>query len=438
LNAHAHGSALADDFFDALSEGARDVEPGIRSFLDQRGIPIVEARLDCGASAIRLSQRPYVPPGGAADDRTWQIPVCVRLGLANALEVQCTTLASREATLALARPECPAWIHPNANGASYYLWSMPGAESQALVQRGLDRATTGERLSLVMSLVLGFDARAPNARAVLEIFVDQSRREPYFVAELAAGFLARLHTRIVAPEDRDGFRRFVVGHYGRDAIRLGWSHEDGSLRGPALELLVETLRDPRAVEDAARRARRWAGLDGPAERNAVHWRYTDIVLAAGVRTHGAEMFDALEARLPVATAAQRAAILHALGSAADRDLVARALTLASSDALDGREAVLLLQSVFDGEAHDLALEHLERHFDDLAARISRRGIDATFALPDGLCTEEDARRVEQVIAPRAPRGENGPRTLAYTLDAIRSCAARVEAERTALHHLLAP
>src|SRR5690606_8514701 len=64
LRQHRFGTATSDDLLTALSEAAgRDVATPFRTFLEQPGVPLIEARLTCegGPARVELAQSRYTP-----------------------------------------------------------------------------------------------------------------------------------------------------------------------------------------------------------------------------------------------------------------------------------------------------------------------------------------------------------------------------------------
>src|SRR5262249_8425057 len=127
LDAHRFGSGTTDDLLAALSVAAkRDVVTPFKSFLDQPGVPFVEATLTCGKGKdhfVALKQSRYLPLGSTGDDkRTWQIPICMRYASGKGARETCTLLTEAEGKLPLEGDACPAWVMPNADGAGYYRW----------------------------------------------------------------------------------------------------------------------------------------------------------------------------------------------------------------------------------------------------------------------------------------------------------------------------
>src|SRR5438552_11758247 len=121
IDAHANGSGSTDELLASISQAAgRDVGTPFHTFLDQPGVPLVEARLSCAEKPrLLLKQSRYLPVGSEGDRRrTWQIPLCVRSPAGE----QCTLLTSAEGEMEL--PGCPQWLIPNADASGYYRWSL--------------------------------------------------------------------------------------------------------------------------------------------------------------------------------------------------------------------------------------------------------------------------------------------------------------------------
>lgn len=75
LRDHAFGSVTTADVSAALSaEAGRDLSAVLRSFLEQPGMPLVEAQLICDKTPhLLLRQRPLTPSAG----KLWHIPLCI-------------------------------------------------------------------------------------------------------------------------------------------------------------------------------------------------------------------------------------------------------------------------------------------------------------------------------------------------------------------------
>src|SRR5712692_2804952 len=211
IDAHANGSGSTDELLASISRVAgREVGTPFHTFLDQPGVPLVEARLSCAEKPrLLLKQSRYLPVGSEGDrKKTWQIPFCVRSSLGE----QCTLLTSAEGAMDL--PGCPQWLVPNADASGYYRWSL-GREDLARLAGA--RLTLRERISLGQNLaaaVKSGDLRASDALPALEPLA----RDPEGpVATEPMQFLGSL-ARYVSDDALSALRRYSAALY-RDAYR---------------------------------------------------------------------------------------------------------------------------------------------------------------------------------------------------------------------------
>ncbi len=99
ISAHQNGSGSTDELLAAISTAAGlDVTAAFHTFLDQAGVPLVQAKVSCaGKPTLALRQSRYFPIGSSgAQDRTWQIPVCFRAAIGGKVSEQCTLLTKAE------------------------------------------------------------------------------------------------------------------------------------------------------------------------------------------------------------------------------------------------------------------------------------------------------------------------------------------------------
>jgi alanyl aminopeptidase len=138
---HRWKIARADDLIRALrAESRGNVAPVLHTFLNQPGVPLVEAEVSCdtsvGAARVSLKQRAHRhrhDPNCPADAR-WYLPVCVRYGAGDETGRVCALVPGGAAELELPARRCPDWMHPNADDRGYYVWKLPEAELLALVR----------------------------------------------------------------------------------------------------------------------------------------------------------------------------------------------------------------------------------------------------------------------------------------------------------------
>jgi alanyl aminopeptidase len=220
VNAQAHKSVTSDELFAAL--GADDKLPVAkvaRSFLDQPGVPLVEASLTCDPKSSRgpvtVTLRQYAL-GGSPGAR-WAVPVCLRVSGEN--EARCTLLEGEEGRVTL--PKCPAWIYPNAGESGYYRFDLDAGSWDKLVRAASDLSEP-ERAGLLLdawALVLAGRRGVEDVVALLRA-VDWNRERSRVVVEAAIAVLGELDRTFVDDTSRAAFAKLTRRVLGPQEKRL--------------------------------------------------------------------------------------------------------------------------------------------------------------------------------------------------------------------------
>ncbi|HEX2712216.1 MAG TPA: M1 family aminopeptidase, partial [Candidatus Acidoferrales bacterium] len=125
LKKYAWGNTTSDQFLEAISQGDPAIPKAFSSFLNQAGVPLVSAKLQCGAGTPKLqfSQQRFLPRGSqGSSNQTWNIPVCVRYPSGADDQRACILMTNTTATMELTNTKgCPSWTYANADQAGYYL-----------------------------------------------------------------------------------------------------------------------------------------------------------------------------------------------------------------------------------------------------------------------------------------------------------------------------
>jgi len=155
--------ATGDDFFQSIADGSGnpDVVEAMKSFVDQPGLPLVNARMSCegGKTSLSLSQSRYAPLGSKTQQgQTWQIPVCAKLGYADGTTSKsCVLMKDVKVTQTIETSSCPSFIAPNESGAGYYRFNLDSEGWSALLSN-INNLNTREVLTVQDSLVAAFRA----------------------------------------------------------------------------------------------------------------------------------------------------------------------------------------------------------------------------------------------------------------------------------------
>jgi len=428
IEVHRNGSGSTDELLASLSQAAgRDVAGPFRTFLDQPGVPLVEARVDCEkVPQLRLKQSRFLPVGSQGDRaRTWQIPFCARYAVQGAEKESCALLAEREGAVAL--EGCPDFVVPNADAGGYYRWSLASADLARLRKAPL---TLRERISLGQNLraaVQSADLRASDALRALEPLA-RDREGPVASEPM---HLIRAVDRYLSDDIRPAERGYAANLYREAYRRLGWearpgeTHADKIFRREVIELLVGFSRDEEATAEGARRGKLALG-----DPRAVDPELTFAALAQYVRSSGASAFDALLARLEKTEDAEdRERILGALGSTLDPALSRRALALGLDPRLRKNERTIALSvQLLQRETREAAWQWLRENFDELVKLIPEFHASG-LPLAVVFCDAAHLAQMESFFAPRVEKIPSAPRSLQLALERTRLCIAESNAQR---------
>jgi len=449
LEAHRSGNATRADLQSAMAEAAgRDIAGPFDSFLTQPGVPVVAAELRCedDAAEVHLQQSRYVPIGSSAEgERTWSIPICVRYGRGRGRRAEvaeaCGLLSEAEGSVTL-EGSCPDWVHPNANAAGYYRWSLEG-DALASLRRNLGALTTAERLSVADSLAAGFASGQIEGGDALEALLALAGDEHHSVATAPLELFDFVLANVTDEAHAASLRRRLSRAYAADYRRLGWAGRDGEeetarlRRGALVAFLANVVRDPRVRREGARRGVAYVGEDA-LDPEAVPSDLAEAAVAVAVQEGDEAFFDRVLARLgTTADGVVRRALLRGLGSTRDPELARRALDLSLTDDVRTNEVIQpILMQVRDPEMRAGAWAWVQENFDAIVARLPPAYAGYLPQLMSGACDTETADAVQAYFAERVQELPGGPRNLAAATEAIRLCAARADAQRESVHEWL--
>jgi alanyl aminopeptidase len=440
LRAHAFGGGSTDDLLRSYSTAAgRDVAPAFTTFIEQPGVPLVEATPQCegGKPSLALRQSRYLPLGSTAEhSQRWRIPVCVRAGAGTTTHESCTLLEGETTTMPL-EGACPEWVMPNAGGAGYYRWSLPAKDLAALAQKW-SQLSDRERLSFADNVRAAMASGALSAADGLRALSPAARDvDPRVAAQPARALMEAMHW-LVAEGQRPAVGAYFTTLYKPVLAHLGWTpkkDEDAdtrALRAQILDAMALYVRDAAVRKQALARGRALFDVkSGAWHFGAVDADLRETALGVLVQEAGAPAFDALVAALDKThEASLRGQIIGALFKATDEPLYARALAFMLSDHIRRGERIMALFDATDLWVNEpRALAWLPAHLDALAA-----GMPETSAsyLPMAFRGAADAATAETVRAVFAPRIDKIPsikRIVEQTTESINLHAAYVAKQR---------
>lgn len=432
MKKHAFGSTTAADLLAALDAAAgKDIATPFCTFLDQPGVPFVEA--NCSAGTLSLKQSRFLPVGSTGDrNKTWQIPVCAG--------DKCTLLTSTTATLAVGT--CP--VHPNSDGRGYYRWALPAAQMRALPTT----MTAGERISFANAVRAAFSAAALPFAAVLEAAAPLARDAEPSVARAPLSLLSFALDYLVLPGARARVQANIVELYRPVLDKVGLEPKDGEdarvreLRTLALSAIVDDAEDPTTRALLAKRGRAVLGLDSD------HKLHLDLVqadlrraaISAAVLDGGPSAWDATNLLLSSTNdSVARGYLLNALSRVRSPALLGKALALSLDQRLKVNEVLIpLYNQAGDALTRDGAWAWFAAHYDTVIARLPEDYVgDRVVGLFDGFCSEDKAQTIATFYAQKVAKNAGMQRGLAIALENIRLCSAKSAAHQDSARKLFA-
>jgi alanyl aminopeptidase len=439
LAENAGGSVTTAKLASALSgAGGGDLGPALSSFLDQPGVPLVDAKLECdGRPRVSLRQSAYAALGAGQDPaaaaRRWHIPVCVAWqgGAAPA----CTMLSSEQGSIALPTDRCPSWIHPNPGERGYYIYSLPAAQLRALAAAPLsprEQAGLADDVdALVAAGVVPLDAG-------LDVLWSLARGQDELAALRAAQTLDLLARAVVGPRQQQSFAAGLRAALGPRAHQLGLSAREGEsslqseLREAVVPLVGREGNDRALQAEALRRLSRW--LDQPHVRSAAPSGEELTLLAQLAPLAGGEPL--FERVLAAAGTREQARAALVLGGFRQPALVERALAAVRGGRVDAHALGLLSALLGDVDIADRALPAALARYPHLSARLPERERARSAVVFASICRSAARADVEEVLRRVLAQGGKLPPFAAAVLDRIASCAALGEHYGAAAGRLL--
>ena len=440
IQTHKFGNAVSNDLVDAIAKAADkgdDFKHAFHSFIDQSGVPYVQATLDQkdGKTTLQLSQSRYLPLGSSGEGaRVWGIPVCVRYGTADGSKVACDMLDKATGSMVLADASKPTWIMPNANASGYYRFSMDTQALAALTAQ-VDKLSDAEQLAYADAVGASFQHADMDAGAVLAALKPLTGSKIREVATAPLGTVQWIYEHVARTDaQRATVAAWVKAAYLPRLQQLGYQRQAGEADDASLlrSTLAGDLAFVYQVPEvrAALLKQGDAALErtpgGSLDFSAADPDLLGIAFGVAVQEHGKSVVDALITELPkTSDAAQRNAMLAGLAAVKDPALAEQVRNFALDKNVKVGEMASLLYSGRETLAQrDAMWAWFTGHYDQV---LSRTGSFSGGRLPSlaggGGCTAAEAERLQAFFKTRAKDAAGVERGLAQTNESIQLCSA---------------
>mgnify|MGYP001825458716 FL=1 len=438
----ADDTATAEDFIASVAEGSdrAEIEAAFRSFIEQPGGPLLNVSLDCESGdtpRLQVEQSRYAALGSSVDpmDGVWQIPMCVSYEASGSVASSCAFIAESSGTIALETDACPAWVHPNADGAGYYRFTLDDAGWQALIDNGANLSAS-EALAFLDSLDAALRAGRVSATAYLNGMAALLQHDAWDVVESVANSLEML-SDIVEPKNKEtveaAMRRMVRPVF--DTLDDDGSSGDTLLRERLLRFLIVMARDAELRAPLAQQAIARIGLDGEPDPDAAPAGELETIFSVGVQDVGEPFFDRLleEAKASVDPAFRGAAI-GALARVEDPDLVAKLHAAVLEGSFKGTEALGIVRRQMARPATtEQTFQWLRDNGEtivDMIPQTFRARILPIFG--SWFCTQQEADEWQAFVESHADAVPGYERALAQATESVLLCASLRESSEDEL------
>lgn len=446
IERHANGVADAEEFIDSVAEGSGhdDIRAAFASFIEQPGVPLIDVKVNCEpgqAPSIEVRQSRYAPLGSSIDTGAsqWLVPMCVSYLDGGERKDQCEMLRERQQTLPLEASACPSMLHPNADGAGYYRFSLEETWWQGLVA-GLADMEAVEALSAADSLDAAFRAGGVSADTYVAGIRALVNHETWDVVEAAIDHLEGL-TDVFPPEQLPAVEAAMGALTSPRYAALNDATDNSAelLKSRLQRFLVVIARDPGLRAPMAAAAAKRVGMDGEPDPAAIPPSELETVLTVGVQDLGAPFFEhLLEMALASEDRVFRSDALGALARTEDPALSARLHEVILSGQIQGYEPLSVInRQMARGATTDLTFTWLRENLDAYLEFVPQTFAAQFIAgLGSYLCSAERAREWSRFIEANAGRLPGYERSLAQAVERSNLCGGLREARAQDLFQAL--
>ena len=422
LKKHAWGNAEGKDLFDALSAASgQDVGAVLATFLDQPGVPVVRAELGEGG-IVTLTQSRFRNFGAAAPATLWKIPVILRWEAAGTSHTK-TVLLDRERMTVRLEGRAPDWVHPNADQAGYYRWSVDAQSLDRLITVAPTELNPRERIGMIQNATALLDAGEIHGDKYVHLLAAFSGEENPAVLSVLIGPMARIRNTFVEPGTEEAFAmtlRRVLGpafrRYGIDRVP-GEAEAISLVRPQLLRWLANEGKDEAALSRAEQMARSYL-----RDRTSVDPSLVGPVLRLAALRGDEALFEEYRKRFESTTVpTEREPLLDALGSFREPALRDRALRYALTGPLRPHELFWIPRAMSEDPRHlDQVWAWWQANYDAVASRMPPEyAVYIPYAV--GGCSEERVRQGEAFFADPKHSPPGTLKELARVAEAVRDC-----------------
>ena len=435
LRTHAYGNADTKDLWTALGSVANQPVPELMNgWIFQPGFPLITAEVQ-GQELRLLQQRfTYLQQEPTSEEQLWQVPVQIRLTIADRTEHRRLLLTERETTIGLPAGVSSALV--NEGGHGFYRVRHRGALLQQLLDQGLHRLAPIERFNLIS------DAWATTVAGLMPIpdylqltarFKDERDRNVWTVLLDSFSYL----NRIITPEDRAALEALVRDRVGQAVKELGWDPKPGEsdlvrqLRGDLIGVFGKLGNDQATQQQAAKRYQRYREDPATADANVV-----PALVAILAHVGDEARYEEFSERYRTAhTPQEERRYLFSLAAFQPSALLGRTLVRTINGEIRTQDAPFIVGALLSNVyGREQAWEFVKASWDQMDRLFPKQGLRRMCSGIAGLTTPELEQDVRTFFASR--KIDLGGKTLEQYLEQLRIAVAVRERDGATLRAYL--
>jgi alanyl aminopeptidase len=434
MERYAFRTATTSDFLDSVSTTAqKNVTEAFSTFLDQSGVPVVSAALDCGQTVpkLHLGQQRYLPLGSkSSESQLWKIPVCVRYGSGDGGRIKCLLMTTPTIDVPLETNSCPTWVQANDKAVGYYRVNYAVGLMGTLVNgNAAARLSAPELVDLIGNArALTDSGKMPAADALALVPIFHADPERHVVDEALKLAISPVNY-LVRPDLQADYAEFIRMNFAERAREISWTRKVGEsdearLLRPRLLSAVATFgRDDELANQARSLADKWLSTQQGIDPSLI----APILKTAAYSgdTALAERFIAVWQKLDPQ---QQESLLSAMFGFRDPQAIRTLFEALLSGKLPVTPASYLLYYAGrdSSEARAVRFEFLKAHFDQILQLLGESAFSGKSQLPNvgtGFCDSQAKIELQRYFEPRVDKLLGAPRVLSHVLEGIDQCIA---------------
>jgi aminopeptidase N len=431
-----YGNAAAEDFWGTLtSSTGKPVDRVMASFVDQPGVPLVDATLECaaGRGIARVAQESggaLTGGGRGSQARRWTIPVCVAVPGGKA---SCALATAGPATISL--DTCPASVFANAGARGYYRVVTPPATLRRLAANVTSLAAP-ERLALIADeWALVLEGRH-DIGALMDAASGFAGEQSAAVVETLVTTLKTVGDNLTTSGSRPAYEAWVSALLTPTLDRVGWASapsepdERRALRAWLVSGLGQTAGSRAVIEKS-----RELVLQELARPGTVESTLLNVAVTVAARHGDAALYDKFLARSNTAgNPEEHYRYAFGLASFSDPVLLRRTMDYILSAQVRSQDVKLLIAALLENpDARKLSWPLVRDHWAEVQKKsgdLVYGGDTVVIAALGTFCDSRTRQDIARFF--RAHEVPDATRTLQQALERIDRCAALLPAQPATL------